>query len=493
VVQKVYNESSEISSKVVKADGLKIEIGRYFAKMNLELYPSMTGAKYTLNGNQGTPPGRGITTQPYFVGCIPFAYSHTLSAEDMADGTKAVMVGAGKTVSTRTFGEAAQRAKVWEDITLHTDGSGILTNGASSVTTVNILYRGTTKAVTAYTFGDVSDFRKADILVQGMSVECFDSTFTNRRAVTNLFISPQGNVTTAAPIGIHAINYATGQVTLTETVVSAAVGDVLAIPGLIAPSVTGGAGYSSGYSGGATPPLSSFNQTSPTGGAPSFYAYQNPDPFAGTYFNQQGITGDAFRHGLFYALDTNPGNFFFQVAKSSVPELIPANYNAAGAPLSYFMLMIVMEQLQQRRDNDAFESLIGLAHMVQFRAWHDAGLAVTTHYSDGATYGKTWDPTPDQRNQAGSFNMNGIMTYKDKRMRRDTILLVNPKNIGKAVQQPLKPFDLDGTKGVHYRYDIGTGTPMATIDFVMTDSWDFAWRDPGASGVISGLALPIGS
>jgi hypothetical protein len=343
--------------------------------------------------------------------------------------------------------------------------------------------------VTVYTFADATDARKADRLVQGMAVECFASDLTTRRAVANMGADAANPL---APITIHGINYDTGAVTLTENITSAAVGDVLAFPGLIAPSVGTNTFYPSGYSGGATPPLSAFNQASPAGGAPTWWSNATPDPFAGTYFSQNGITGDAWRHGLDYALDTTPGRYFYQIQKSQVPELIPANYNAGGAPLNYFMPMIVMEQLQQRRSEEVFEGLIGLAHQVQFRAWHDAGLAVTSHFVDGPAYGKTFDQSPDGRSMATTFNVNGVTVYKDKRWARDQMAFINPANIGKAIQQNLTKYDQDGGDGIHYRVSLVTGTPTSVFDLHLFDSWDYVYRDPGAAGIITNLARPIG-
>ena len=449
-IQELTSIGGDIEGKLVKGSGPEIEGNNRPARIPFLTRHSMGGSKFSPDGGD-LPFGLAVGTAAYFGGHIPYAHSAqlTLAQRDMNNLST---VDANKEV----FGRQAEMINVKHDIMFHGDGSGILAGAAGGSTTANIVESGVTK--TTYTFASASDFIGVVNMVEGLPVEVVASNLSTRRAPAS------GTDITY----VEKINWFTNTVTLNQEITGASAGDVFAWPGLFAPTGS----FVAGYSGAAT--LSSFNSAYPTG------------PTAAA----TGFTGDPFRHGYQYALNTDPTSYFFSVQRSTYPILSPNSLSVGGA-FQYIQMLMLLSQIQYRRPSQA-DSLnhVGLLSPEQFIAAFDAGTAVTeTMRSISDQYGKTPDMTPDNRKYSDSVIINGITCYKDRRAKKNQIVLLLPDKIGKVVGKKLEIYNPAGGNGF-MALPSTNGTISTNIAMWMTDSWDYMYYDPGSFGILDNLTVP---
>lgn len=449
-LQELTSLGGDIEGKVVKASGTEIEGNNRPARVPFLTTHSMGGSKFSPDGGD-LPFGQAVRTAAYFGGHIPYAHSAQLTLAER-DMNNLSTVDANKEV----FGRQAEMINVKHDIMFHGDGSGILAGAAGGSTTANIVDGGVTK--TTYTFASAADFVGVVNMVEGLPVEVIASNLSTRRAPT------AGTDVTI----VEKIDWFTNTVTLSQQIASATAGDVFAWPGLFAPTGS----YVAGYSGAAT--LSSFNSAYPTG------------PTAAA----SGFTGDPFRHGYQYVLNTDPTSYFFSVQRSSYPILSP-NSLAVGGAFQYVQMLMLLSQIQYRRPSSA-DSLahVGLLAPEQFIGAFNAGQGVVESMRTvGDRFGKTLDATPENAKYSDTVEICGITCYKDRRAKKDQIALLLPDKIGKVIGKKLEIYNPQGGNGF-MPLPSTAGTISTNIAMWMTDSWDYMYYDPGSFGVLNGLTVP---
>lgn len=449
-LQELTSLGGDIEGKLVKAQAPEIEANNRPARIPFLTRHSMGGSKFSPDGGN-LPFGQAVATAAYFGGHIPYAHSAQLT---MAQRDMNVLstVDANKEV----FGRQAEMINVKHDIMFHGDGSGILAGAAGGSTTANVTDGGVTK--TTYTFASASDFVGIVNMVEGLPVEIFASDLTTRR------VPASGTDTTI----VEKIDWFTNTITLNQEITAPAAGDLFAWPGLLAPST----GFVAGYSGAST--LSSFNSAYPTG--PTVAA--------------TGFTGDPFRHGYQYALNTDATSYFFSVQRSTYPILSP-NALSVGGSFQYIQMLMLLSQIQFRRPSNA-DTLahVGLISPEQFIAAFDAGQGVVESMKTvGDRFGKTVDATPENSKYSDTVSICGITCYKDRRAKKNQIALLLPDKIGKVVGKKLEIYNPSGGNGFS-ALPSTTGTLSTNIAMWMTDSWDYMYYDPGSFGVLNDLTVP---
>jgi len=450
LLQELTSLGGDIEGKLVKGTAPEIEGNNRPARIPFLTRHSMGGSKFSPDGGN-LPFGQSVAAAAYFAGHIPYAHSAqlTLAERDMNNLSS---LDANKEV----FGRQAEMISVKHDIMFHGDGSGILAGAAGGSTTANIVEGGVTK--TTYTFASPADFIGIVNMVEGLPVEVIASDLSTRRAPTS------GSDVTL----VEKLDWFTNTITLNQQIAGATNGDVFAWPGLFAPTGS----FVAGYSGAAT--LSSFNSAYPTGPAAA----------------ASGFTGDPFRHGYQYALNTDPTSYFYSVQRSAYPILSP-NALSVGGAFQYIQMLMLCSQIQYRRPSAADSlSHVGLLAPEQFIAAFEAGTAVTeTMRTMGDSFGKTPDVTPENRKLTDAIMINGITCYKDRRAKKDQIALLLPDKIGKVVGKKLEIYNPSGGNGF-MALPSTNGTISTSIAMWMLDSWDYVYLDPGSFGVLNNLTVP---
>lgn len=445
-------DAGTVESKLVKASGPELEGNNRPARIPFLLWHPLGGAKTSFDGGS-LPRGLATAAAAYFGGHIPYAHTFelTLAQKDLNNLSS---LDAYKEV----FGRTTEMINVKNDIMFHGDGSGVLAGAAGGSTTANVVIDSVTK--TTYTF-PANDPIGLVNLVEGLPVEIVASDLSTRR-------SPQSGTEITF---VEKVDYFTNTVTLNQQVASAAAGDVLVWPGLFAPNPA--AGFVAGYSGAS--PLTSFNQAWPTG-----------QTAAAT-----GMTGDPFRHGYQYAINTDPTSWFFGQRRSTYPQLQCNRLNVNGA-FQYTQMVQVMNQMQYRRPLVADSTnYVGLISPAQYLAAVQAGQAVVTNMriiSD--KFGKAPDVAPEDTKYSDTVEINGITMYKDRRAARNQIVLLVPESIGKVVGKKLELFNPAGQGNGFMALPTSNGTYSTNILMAMMDSWDYIYLDPGRFCVLNGLTVP---
>lgn len=445
-------DSGGVESKLVKASGPELEGNNRPVRVPFQLWHPLGGAKFSPDGGS-LPRGLATAADAYFGGHIPFAHTFemTMAQKDM---NLLSTIDSAKEV----FGRPTEMIDVKNDIMFHGDGSGILAGASGGSTTANVTINSVVK--TTYTF-PLTDPIGIVNLTEGLPVEVVASDLTTRR-----------NPNSGAEITfVEKVDYFNNTVTLSQQIASPAAGDVLVWPGLFAPSAANG--FYAGYSGAS--PLASFNQAWPTAQSAAV----------------TGMTGDPFRHGYQYAINTDPTSWFYGKRRSEFPQLQCNRLNVNG-PFQFTQAIQVMNQMQYRRPAIAdTTNYVGLVSPAQYLAAYQAGQAVVTNMREiGDMFGKSIDGAPSDTKYRDSVMINGTTCYKDRRAPRNQIVFLVPEGIGKVVGKKLEIFNPSGAGNGYMALPTTNGTISTNILMVMVDSWDYLYFDPGRFCVLNGLTVP---
>ena len=429
-LQPMYESSDEIAGMIKKAGGDRVDVSRYLYRIPLQLYRGGNFHKYNANG--GTLGiGTGMLLSSLQAGYITALRSYRVTDEE-SDTTR-TDVQAVVNVFNKTLADAMTEAQIDDDITLHTDGTGVLTNPSSAVTS------------TTMTFADATDHLGINRLREGITVDVWDNILTNKRAGA-----------AAVPTIITSIDYTNKIVTLSQAITSITATDVLAFPDL------------DGY-GPAV--LTSFSSTWPGGGLT----------------NGPGLTGDSFRHGIYYANDATASNYYLTRLKSTIPQLLANQVNASTSVFAFQMVLQGLDLVTQRRDKEATKGLQGICHMKQRQAIFQIQVSVSNKIF-GWGGDKMNDFMPSGIGYTDQFDLCGIPTRISKRQYTDRIDFINPKLWGRAQTRDIHFVE----KGDRTQFEVRDtdGTMMASTEFHISTNFDFVCYDPGVGFYISGLNVP---
>jgi len=326
-----------------------------------------------------------------------------------------------------TLAYAMNEQQVYDDIVFHTNGSGILTNSGSLYSSA--AWNSTFDTMTFAASGDTLGVNR---LREGMTVNVYNSTGASKRT------------TTPSALQIDHIDYTNKVVYFNGTISSGANTDILAITGLSATLTS----FSSGW------PLS----------------------------------GDSFRHGLYYANDATGSNYYLGQLKSAFTQLVPTAINAAGANISFSHALQAKDGVMQRRD-DVVGYMVGIAHMAQRAGVFALGQAVSNWMRTKESE-KMIDLMPSNTDYLDTFDYAGFKTYTDKRQDRSRVDFIVPKNWGRAWLKPTDFYKVGSTMIFPGRKS--SGNLEASQWFGIVATYDFFCVDPGASAYIYSLAVPSG-
>lgn len=440
MLQPLYERSSQLAG-LIHDTGETQKISRYLFRIPLKKFAGGSFAK--VSGNNGAMPlgHSGSTTHltsGYFISM--FSFRLTQEQIDTTQGGQQSIYD----VLEDSLDEAIEGQQVHDDIALHTDGTGKLTNGASAVSA------GSTSTMT---FAAATDRVGINRLREGMSVEVWNNAGSTKRSTVS------GNV----PI-IIAINYTTKVVTLNENISGLSAsggGDILTFAGLDAygPST-----------------LASFQSSWPTAPASQVAA---------------GLSGDSFRHGMYYYNDATAANYVLGVQKSALPQLLPAYVSASGA-LNFSHGLKIYNNLQQRRSGEgmnALAGLLGVVHMKQREQIFNIGVAIANKDVEGNKFGSSLDLLPANHNYTDKVDFAGIVCTVDKRQNEDRLDYINPQKWGRSQLKELDYWGADmGRKFFEGRN--GDGRPTLSWEWSLMCSFDYYNVDPGCQGYIDGLSIP---
>ncbi len=426
-----FETSDQISGLIKKAGEDKVKVSRKLYRIPFQQWRGGVLKKVSMD-NGALPTGNGMKISHLTAGYYTTDLAYTVTDEQIdttGDKTQAVV-----NVFQKTLADAMLEAQVYDDVAFHGNGTGLLTAASSAK-----------PSATTLTFAGASDYLGVGRLREGMTVDVWDGSSTNRGSAQ-----------------ITNIDYGNKIVTLDNAVSGLASGDLLAFHGMDVYGPAYPASFSSTWPGDALT-------------------------------NSAGLTGDSFRHGFPYANDATVSNYYLGTLKSTISQLLPAYANAAAGSLVLQHGLQVIDQILQRRDPDVVKGLVGIAHMAQRAQVMNIGIAVSNWQRSSGSE-KNIDLMPKNIGYTDTFEFCGIKCYLSKRQDRSRFDFINPKNWGRVMSRETAFKEVGGqTVFPVFSNPSSTTVSMNTaVQFHILQGYDFCCYDPGAGGYIYGLSLPSG-
>lgn len=431
-LQPIFESSSEVSSMIKKAGADKVDISRYLYRIPLQLYRGGNFHKGNSDGGS-LGVGTGMSLSSLQAGYIKTYRSYRVTDEE--SDTSATSAQSVVNVFQKTLADAMTEAQIDDDITLHTDGTGILTLGSSA------------SSATTLTFAATTDTLGVNRLREGMCIDVWDATGANKRAGAS-----------TAPTVILNIDYNGKVVTFSQSITGITTGDIIAFPAL-------------DIYGPAT--LVTASSTWPGQGLT----------------NGPGLTGDSFRHGIYYANDATTSNYYLGKLKSTIGQLLATHISASNSLFSFGLVLQGLDAITQRRDKEATKGLRGIAHMKQRQAIFQIGVNISNIFlKPGDSQGKMPDLMPNNIGYTDMFYLCGVPVMVSKRQYNDRIDFINPSLWGRAQIHDLRFKTVSGANvfPVHG----SDGTISASREFHIEQGFDFVDFDPGVGFYVDTLSVP---
>ena len=421
-----YDHSTSLAGRLKPSK--TVAASRYLYRQPFMQWVGGTYKKYIANAGvlgSGTGPLMNALEAGYFDSTFAFSITKEQMDYKMSNGS------AMADVLTEILSGAFQEIDVYDNINLFNDGTGKLTNAASTGTS------------TTLTFAASTDTKGVNQVRVGTMVDVWDSTGATLRA--------------GGPYLISNIDVASKTVTFSAAPTGMGTTDLIAVADLdvYGPST-----------------LTSFSSTWPGGGLS----------------NAPGLTGDSWRHGLPYANDATGANYYLGKLKSSYYQLVPATIAAAGAALTFSMIETAKNLAIQQRDETILDGMECVVHMAQRQQLQDTLTAVSNFYRDaGNKSAEMIDLIPRGANMFTAASLNFIV---DKRQDKARVDAFNSKNWFRVEGHPTEWYDYGEGRKVWNTVDSTTGDPKAEWQMQIVQKMDTGCMDPGASFYISGLAVP---
>lgn len=433
-MQRIFEESDQLSGRIKKKENVK-KISRFLYRAPFMKYRGGAFHKYSAN-NASLGKGTGMKLGNFTAGYITSIRGYRVTREQQnttADASQSTI-----NILTDTVAHAIDDSMIDDDIGLHTDGTGILTNASSTQTT------------TVLTFAGATDYLGINRLREGMVVDVWKSDLS-----VNLSVAMTN-------VQIISIDYTAKSVTLDQAVTGAdGQTNVLTFPG-----------------------MESYGPATPTAASSTW-----PDKTVAG-----GLGGDSFRHGMGYVHSITGTDYYLGVLRSGTPQINCARVNASSGGITFDHGQLMIDQLIQRRSIENGKNLLGVAHMAQRAAIQKLGTTLNNVYiaSTATDAGKSKDLLPTNHGYGDSFEFCGIPMLISKRMDKSRIDFLNLSKWFRAELHPVR-FYTDANNGNKFFEGRGTdGTVQSFTEFFVEASYDHGSLDPGSDGLVDTIAVPTG-
>lgn len=372
--------------------------------------------------------GSGMLVDKLTAGYVYTSYGVTMSQRAM--DTTATPGQSIVNVFSFQLSQGMAELAVLDDITLHGSGDGILTNPGSAT--------GTWSGGVTYTFAGTTDTLGINRVREGMAVEIYDTTGATKKA---------NSVNSGLPFIIDHIDYDNRIVYLNSSVTGAASSDILVF--------VDQAGSGTRQTGQSGWPLS----------------------------------GDTFRHGIYYANDTNTSHYYLGILRSTLPQLNPSLVSGSASSWTHNHTLQMRDKMIQRRDESVLSGMFGIVHMAQRAQAFSIGIAISNWFrGDKDTM---IDIMPKNIGYEEAFEFAGFTHYISKRQYRDRVDYINPKLWGRAQLHDARFHEKNGMGPIFPIFNTN-GLLTAAWQFFIVQAFDFVCFDPGGQGVINNLTVPSG-
>lgn len=422
---KMLQRAPDLVMSLIGEKDVQVDVNQKFYRIPFKTLPSGNFGKLSANGGTfGT--GNGIELSHMTCGYFYYSQVHALNLEVMetAKGNGSVV-----DVFAELLSDSNDMMQQHQEVLLHTSGNGVLTNASSAYGSA------------VYTFASATDFLGVNRLIEGMTVDVWDSSLATDKGERRII----------------KIDHSAKTVTLDSAPSSSpTAGDRLAIRAL-------------DVYGPSTP--TTFASSYPTAGA-------------------SGITGDSFIHGLDYYLNTTSSNYVLGVQKSTIPQLNPRHIAAGSVALTYLHPIRLIHKMLRNRGSKG-EGLVALVPLAQVEQLIQINMALQTVQNIGDSFGKIKNLSPDNPDLAGDVPFGSIRGKVDLRQSENGVQVIDPSLWGKVEPKKVDFYKVGGDYIRATRNSSGQLT--AGAEFILYGAKDHFCTDVGKQGVVDGLTVPTGS
>lgn len=403
---------------------------RYLYRIPIQLYPGGIQMKYIANrGDMGS--GSSMKLTHLTAGFLDSLLNFEITKEqiDLSKTSEQSRVD----IFSKQMADMTQVANAHDNIDLHGDGTGKLTNASSAK-----------PSTTTLTFNGTADYLGVNRLFDGRAVDVWDTAGTTLRA--------------GGPHIITAIDWDNKIVTFDSAVTGLTSGDLLSV-------------YNVDVYGPAAP--TSFSSTWPGGGTT----------------NAPGLTGDSWRHGLEYCNDATPSNYYLGRLKSTIPQLSPIKVDASSNPLTFSHGELGKNLMIQKRGQEILDGLMVVMHNNQQHRLKDTNTTIS-RIALQTTGNKIVDILPSDK-YTENFTFADLPACCSRNHRRNRVDAFNPKLWGRVEGHPSQVYEVGGQRLFPLR-DSTTVNLKAGVEWKLAQKFDWVNEDPGASFYITGLTVTPG-
>lgn len=428
-----YFESTNQLASIIEKDAETEQISQKLYRIPVRKWRGGVYQKFNADaGDMGN--GSGQSIDKLTAGFIYTNLAYELSQQSIDTTQNKALSRVNNLEETLAY--AINESQVYDDMGLHGDGTGKLTNSGSAYTTGG--WSGGT--LDTMTFAGATDTLGINNLRPGMSVLVYNSAGTAARTT---YAGTQ--TTTSGPIQIDHIDASAKVVYFNGTIASGANSDLLAFAGTSA----------------------------------TLQSFQSGWP----------LTGDSFRHGIRYANDATGSNYYLGQLKSGFTQLLAKHIAAGNNPITFQMFLLVRDQIGQDRDPEVLNGLVGIAHFAQRTALLNS-VQATANWLRTDVSQKAIDLIPKNHDYYDIVEVAGMKVYLSKRQDKARVDLINPKTWGRTWVRKTDFHEVGGRTVFEGR--MSTGNLKATQFFAIIQAYDYWCADPGAQGYLDGLTLPSG-
>lgn len=204
------------------------------------------------------------------------------------------------------------------------------------------------------------------------------------------------------------------------------------------------------------------------------------------------IASGSFRYGIYTYNTTNTSGSLLGLAYSSAYELACPTVNGGGGFFTPSIVFAGKSQLIQRRDDEAYASIVGVCHMAQRTSWYLQGVTIANQFLRPGEGAKAVDLAGQGTKYGDTFEAGDVTHHVSRFANKSRVDWLAPKNYGWVQLDDINFMQTPEGQRMFIGRSSTTGNPQAGFQFYVINTRNLYCVDPGCSLVATNLAIPAG-
>ena len=228
--------------------------------------------------------------------------------------------------------------------------------------------------------------------------------------------------------------------------------------------------------------------STPTGS----YSPTNTDQLAFPNMGTGSYTAAAgsWRNGIYTFNSTSTSGSLGGLSYSTAYEMATPSVNGQGGFFTPSLGYSGKAQLIQRRDEEAYSSVIGVCHTAQRVSWYLQGITISNWFR-GAN-DKMIDIAPGGNEYGDTFTACDVTHYISRYAGKARVDWLAPSNFGWTQLQPIDFIQTPEGQRIFIGHSTTTGNPTAGFQTYICNTSQLYSVDPGCAVCFTNLAIPSG-